>query len=164
MADDEVTVVAHAARQEVRFCLDNVASRPGRLWDVQIAEGLRTRSYPLNHERLVHRVLGKKVPGTQSRTDWRRRPLSDRQVDYARDDVRFLLAIHQRQHQSLSALGRETWAEAEFERMIDEVEAERGEEACGECMEGGCSGSIDLVGEVEMGRVAGAAPGAVGKD
>ena len=129
MADDEVTVVAHAARQEVRFCLDNVASRPSRLWDVQIAEGLRTRSYPLNHERLVHRVLGEKVPGTQSRTDWRRRPLSDRQVDYARDDVRFLLAIHQRQHQSLSSLGRETWAEAEFERMIDEVEAERGEES-----------------------------------
>ena len=58
MADDEVTVVAHAARQEVRFCLDNASSRPLRLWDVQIAEGLRTRSYPLNHERLVARVLG----------------------------------------------------------------------------------------------------------
>ena len=129
MADDEVTVVAHAARQEARFCLDFVSRRPGRLWDVQIAEGMRTRSYPLNHERLVARVLGKKVPGTQSRTDWRRRPLSDRQVEYARDDVRFLLAIHQRQEQALSALGRREWAEAEFERMIDEVEAERGEES-----------------------------------
>jgi ribonuclease D len=129
MADDEVTVVAHAARQEVRFCLDNASSRPLRLWDVQIAEGLRTRSYPLNHERLVARVLGKKVAGTQSRTDWRRRPLSDRQVEYARDDVRFLLAIHQRQSQSLESLGRQGWAEAEFERMIDEVEAERGEES-----------------------------------
>ncbi len=129
MSDDQVTVVAHAARQEVRFCLDNASSRPLGLWDVQIAEGLRTRSYPLNHERLVGRVLGQKVPGTQSRTDWRRRPLSDRQVEYARDDVRFLLEIHQRQSQSLASMGRQSWAEAEFERMIDEVEAERGEES-----------------------------------
>jgi ribonuclease D len=129
MSDDQVTVVAHAARQEVRFCLDNVSSRPLELWDVQIAEGLRTRSYPLNHERLVGRVLGQKVPGTQSRTDWRRRPLSDRQIEYARDDVRFLLEIHQRQSQSLASMGRQSWAEAEFERMIDEVEAERGEES-----------------------------------
>ncbi len=129
MAGDEVTVVAHAARQEVRFCLDFAGRRPCNLWDVQIAEGLRTRSYPLNHERLVSRVLGKKVPGTQSRTDWRRRPLTDRQVSYARDDVRFLLEIHDRQSKSLGSKGRGDWAAAEFERMIDEVEAERGEES-----------------------------------
>lgn len=129
MADDRVTVVAHAARQEVRFCLDFTGSRPGRLWDVQIAEGLRTRSFPLNHERLVSRVLGKKVPGTQSRTDWKRRPLTDRQVDYARDDVRFLLGIHAKQVESLGSQGRQEWAVSEFARMIDEVEAERSEES-----------------------------------
>ncbi len=129
MADDRVTIVAHAARQEVRFCLDFTGSRPGQLWDVQIAEGLRTRSFPLNHERLVSRVLGTKVPGTQSRTDWKRRPLTDRQVDYARDDVRFLLEIHAKQVESLESQGRREWATAEFTRMMDEVEAERSDES-----------------------------------
>ena len=129
MADDQVTVVVHAARQEVRFCLDATRQRPGRLWDVQIAEGLRSRSFPLNHERLVSRVLGKKVSGTQSRTDWKRRPLADRQIDYALDDVRFLLEVWKRQRDSLAALGRLGWAEAEFLRMMDDVEAERSAES-----------------------------------
>ena len=125
MADERVTVIVHAARQEVRFCLDETGRRPGQLWDVQIAEGLRSRSFPLNHERLVSRVLGQKVSGTQTRTDWKRRPLADRQIDYAMDDVRFLLDVWKRQRDSLESLGRLEWADAEFARMMDEVEAER---------------------------------------
>ncbi len=125
MTDDQTTVVAHAGREEVRFCVTVTGQRPHKLVDVQIAEGLRSCSYPLGYERLVTRVLDKRLHGNQTRTDWRRRPLTDRQIDYALDDVRFVLEIWQRQKDSLQSKGRYEWADAEFHRMIDEVASER---------------------------------------
>ncbi len=62
MADDSTTVVAHAAREEIRFCLSLGKARPSQLVDVQLAEGLRSSSYPLSYERLISRVLEKPAP------------------------------------------------------------------------------------------------------
>lgn len=125
MTDDATTVVVHAGREEVRFCLTNAGQPPRMLIDVQIAEGLRSRSFPLSYEKLVARVLGKRIHGKETRTDWQRRPLTKRQIDYALEDVKYVLQIWERQRHSLVSLHRLEWAEAEFQRMIDEVTAER---------------------------------------
>lgn len=129
MTDEETTVVVHGGREEVRFCLTNAQRPPRRLWDIQIAEGLRSRSFPLGYEALVKRVLGRVVHGRETRTDWRCRPLTPQQIAYALDDVQHVLEIWDRQRQSLAALQRMHWAEAEFERLISEVAAERGPQA-----------------------------------
>jgi ribonuclease D len=126
MADDDTTVVVHGGREEVRFCLTYANRPPSRLWDVQVAEGLRSRSFPLGYEALVRRVLGRTAHGRETRTDWRRRPLTDGQIAYALDDVHHVLEIWDRQRKSLTTLKRLHWAEAEFGRMIGEVTAERG--------------------------------------
>ncbi len=77
MADDTTTVVIHGGREEVRFCQFAIQKRPQKLVDVQIAEGLRSRGFPISHTNLVNRVLGKSVKhGKETRTDWERRPLS----------------------------------------------------------------------------------------
>lgn len=125
MSDDQTTVVVHGGREEVRFCLNLGGHRPGRLVDVQVAEGLRGRSFPLNYTALVARVLGERTHGKETRTDWRRRPLTPRQIAYALEDVEHMLAIWDRQKRSLGDRGRLPWAEAEFQRMIDEVEQEK---------------------------------------
>lgn len=124
MADDETTVVVHGGQAEVRFCLTRCGCIPRKLFDVQIAEGLRSRSYPLGYSALVNRVLGKKVHAKETRTDWRRRPLSYEQIDYALDDVRHILDVWQLQRESLTELNRIEWAETEFQRMVDEVRNE----------------------------------------
>jgi len=129
MADDQTDIVVHGGREEVRYCLHYAGRPPGRLWDVQVAEGLRGRSFPLGYDALVKRVLGRNAHGRETRTDWRRRPLTDQQIAYAVDDVRHVLEIWDRQKQSLGSLGRLHWTDAEFERMIAEVTAERGPES-----------------------------------
>lgn len=118
MSDDETTIIVHAGREETRFCLREINRPPLRLVDVQIAEGLRGTSYPLSYERLISRVMGKAVNASETRTDWKRRPLTDRQIDYALDDVRYLPPAWQRQKEWLEDRGRLTWAHEEFERMI----------------------------------------------
>ena len=129
MSDDQTMVIIHGGREEVRFCLTFCNVPPCRLWDVQIAEGLRSRSFPLGYEAIVKRVLGREADGRETRTDWRRRPLTDGQLNYAVDDVKHVLEIYEKQRQWLSRHKRLPWAEAEMQRMIDEVSAERAPES-----------------------------------
>ncbi|HEX6987737.1 MAG TPA: HRDC domain-containing protein [Planctomycetaceae bacterium] len=124
MADPEVTVVVHGGQAEIRFCLELAGKKPANLVDVQLAEGLRSRSYPLAYDSLVSRVLGKRAKGKETRTDWRQRPLSDKQIEYALADVEHLLKIWEVQRKHLAKRGRLDWAAAEFERMIDEIAAD----------------------------------------
>lgn len=128
MADDDTTIVVHAGREETRFCLTHHGRPPCRMWDVQIAEGLRCVNYPLSYERLISRVLGKSVSSAETRTDWSRRPLTSRQISYALDDVRFVLDVLDTQQEWLDQQGRLSWAEEETGRMIGDMLAERGDD------------------------------------
>jgi ribonuclease D len=125
VADDETTVVAHGSQAEIRFCLDAIGEPPRRFVDVQLAEGLLSRSYPLSYTNLIARVLGQQTHGKQTRTDWSRRPLSDKQLEYALEDVVHLQPVWAKQRRRLEKLGRLAWAEAEFERLIADVAADR---------------------------------------
>lgn len=129
MADDATTIVVHGGREEVRYCLTYAGRPPQKLWDVQVAEGLRSRSFPLGYDAIVKRVLGRTAHGRETRTDWRRRPLTDGQIAYALDDVRHVLEIYDKQRKSLASMKRMHWVESELERMIREVTAERGPDA-----------------------------------
>ena len=88
---------------------------------MQIAEGLRSRSYPLAYSSLAKRVIGRDIDGKQTRTDWLRRPLSEQQIRYALDDAAWMLEIWDRQRVDLERLNRTSWAEAEFRRMVDDI-------------------------------------------
>ena len=125
MTDPEVTVVVHGGQAEIRFCLEFSGQRPTNLVDIQLAEGLRSRSYPLAFDSLAARVLGRRSKGKETRTDWRQRPLSQKQIEYALADVEPILKIWEDQKSHLARRGRLDWAVAEFDRMVDEIAADR---------------------------------------
>ncbi len=120
MVDGETTVIIHGGREEIRFCHAATGKQPGNLVDVQLAEGLLSRGYPISYTNLVQRVLGERLSGHETRTDWRRRPLTERQVEYALDDVRHLPEIWRRQQKRLEASARLPWAMSECQRFIDD--------------------------------------------
>lgn len=129
MADTETTIIVHGGREEVRFCCEETGRVPQSLVDVQLAEGLLSRSYPLSYKMLTRRVLGSSVHDRETRTDWRNRPLTQQQVDYAFDDVRHLLEVWDRQRTQLSELDRLAWAEAEFARFVKDSAPDPNSEA-----------------------------------
>src|SRR5262249_18911243 len=93
VCDPAIEVVMHAAGEDLRICLIKSGRLPRRVYDVQLAAGLAGFSYPLSLVNLVGQVLGVSLSGGETRTDWRRRPLSSGQVEYALDDVRYLLDL-----------------------------------------------------------------------
>ncbi|MEX0718024.1 MAG: HRDC domain-containing protein [Planctomycetaceae bacterium] len=128
MADEETRVIVHGGQAEVRFCLDAIDEPPRNVIDLQIAEGFRGRSYPLAYKTIVPRVLGRQVHSRETRTDWRRRPLSPEQTRYAIEDVDHVLAVWDRQERDLTRRGRVDWVRDECRRMIEDIDRERNRE------------------------------------
>jgi ribonuclease D len=123
VTDPSIEVVMHAAGEDLRICLLRTGALPGRVFDVQVAAGLVGFSYPLSLGNLVGQVLGISLAGSETRTDWRRRPLSAAQFEYALDDVRHLLAVADALGKRLAQLGRADWADAEFRALVAAIAA-----------------------------------------
>ena len=121
VTDPAVEVVMHAAGEDLRICRFQTGTVPGRVVDVQIAAGLVGYGYPLSLGNLTHQTLKISLAGGETRTDWRRRPLSEGQIRYALDDVRHLLDLADALVADLDRLGRLAWAEAEFADFLAEI-------------------------------------------
>jgi ribonuclease D len=124
MADEQVKIVVHGGQAEIRFCLVEGGLKPANLYDIQIAEAFRSRSYPLSYDNLVQRVLKQRLHGKETRTDWRRRPLLPKQAKYALEDVAYILPIYDDQVKSLTGKGRLKWAEEESQQMVEDIAAD----------------------------------------
>lgn len=123
LIDPQREVVTHAGKEEMNFCLAQAGDLPARLFDVQTAAGFVGLGYPLSLGNLVAKVLDKEVSTNETRTDWSKRPLSTRQLQYALDDVRYLLAARDRLADQLDNRDRLPWLEAETAHMLANVRA-----------------------------------------
>jgi ribonuclease D len=120
--DPAVEVVMHASGEDLRIGRLQSGALPARIKDVQVAAALVGYGYPLSLGNLVFQVLGISLAGGETRTDWRRRPLSESQIRYALDDVRHLLDLSDELERQIGELGRAAWAEEEYRGLIDRVQ------------------------------------------
>jgi len=130
LVDPQNLVVVHAGREEVRLCRLWAGQTPGNFFDLQIAVGLVGLAYPLGAGPLINQLLGVQLAKAETLTEWRDRPLTQEQIRYAFDDVRYLLPAHERVAARLETLGRADWAREDFARMAaavtpDEVPLEK---------------------------------------
>ncbi len=113
-----VVKVMHASRQDLEVLLP-VAGLTAPVFDTQIAASLTGMPAQVGYAELVRRLLGHELPKAHTRTDWSRRPLSAAQIDYALDDVRYLLPLADRLQEQVRALGREQWLAEELHGLAD---------------------------------------------
>jgi ribonuclease D len=128
VTDPSIDVIMHAAGEDLRICRLQTGRLPQKVFDVQIAAGFVGYNYPLSLGNLVHQTLKVSLLGGETRTDWRRRPLSEAQLRYALEDVRHLLELADQLAGDLQELGRESWAEAEFRDFLEAIEHRADEE------------------------------------
>ncbi|MDO4576084.1 MAG: HRDC domain-containing protein [Planctomycetia bacterium] len=121
LCDGEQETIVHAGRVELEFCHRHTGRFPKRVFDTQLAGGLVTNEFPAGYTHLVQHFLKMHVPGTESRTDWKCRPLTERQVDYALDDIRYLQPMREAIGKELEALGRVAWLEDETRNAMKHV-------------------------------------------
>ncbi|MGE0760815.1 MAG: ribonuclease D, partial [Pirellulaceae bacterium] len=115
--------IVHSGREEFRFCLIEGGQRPTGWFDVQIAAAFVGMEYPAAYSNLISRLLGKNLSKGETRTDWRKRPLSKRQLDYAVQDVLYLQPMRNMLHERMVRLGRESWFVEELTAWQDQLAA-----------------------------------------
>jgi ribonuclease D len=108
--------VAHAARQDIEALATRAVQAPAPLFDTQIGAALLGMQPQIGYGELVHKMLGAKLAKAHARTDWSVRPLSVEQLEYAADDVRHLLPLHEILRRELEERDRWHWFEAEMAR------------------------------------------------
>lgn len=114
LAEEGRTTVVHAGREEFGFILHAIGTRPSSLFDIQVAAGLVDHDFPAGYAAICRRMLGVSTSKGETRTDWRQRPLSEAQMQYALDDVRHLERLWRLLEDKLAKLGRSEW-------MIEEM-------------------------------------------
>ncbi|MBT8098512.1 MAG: ribonuclease D [Gammaproteobacteria bacterium] len=115
----QATWVAHSARQDIEVIYQSADRMPLKLFDTQIAASLTGLATQLGYAALVQELFGIEIAKTHTRADWSRRPLSDAVLQYAAEDVQYLLPAQDLLLERLEQLGRRNWAEEDSARLLD---------------------------------------------
>ena len=93
LADPAVVKIFHDAPQDLMILTRATGACPVNIFDTRLAAGFAGRPATLSLGNLLIDLLDIDLPKTETRTNWLRRPLSDNQLSYALDDVRYLRAM-----------------------------------------------------------------------
>lgn len=109
--------IFHAGKQDLEIFFNLTGSVPAPLYDTQVAAALLGFGAQVGYSRLVAGILDVTLDKSETLTDWARRPLTEAQLHYALNDVRYLLQIHSELESRLQALGRADWLEDEWQAL-----------------------------------------------
>jgi ribonuclease D len=115
----DVLKVFHAGAQDIEIIYNLTGKTPYPLFDTQIAAMALGQGEQIGYSNLVEAWLGISLDKGARFTDWARRPLDKRQIDYAIGDVTHLSALFPRMLKRLIKTGRGDWLDQEMERLAD---------------------------------------------
>ncbi|KAB7740505.1 ribonuclease D [Parvibaculum sedimenti] len=119
MRNKQVVKVFHAARQDIEIFWHEAETIPDPLFDTQVAAMVCGFGDSVGYETLVKRLTGGSVDKSSRFTDWARRPLSDKQLQYASGDVTHLRKIYEVLARRLTQTGRARWVAEEMAILQD---------------------------------------------
>ena len=117
--NEDVLKVFHAGGQDVEIVYNLTGKTPHPIFDTQVAMMAISQSEQIGYANLVESWLGKTIDKGARFTDWSRRPLTERQIEYAIGDVTHLAKIFPKILKKLIKSGRGQWLDAEMERLAD---------------------------------------------
>ncbi|MBN9218568.1 MAG: ribonuclease D [Mesorhizobium sp.] len=115
MANEAVVKVFHAARQDIEIIVHLGDLVPHPVFDTQVAAMVCGFGDSVSYDQLVQRVTGARLDKSSRFTDWRHRPLSDKQLDYALADVTHLIEVYQHLSAELARENRAHWLNEEMD-------------------------------------------------
>ncbi|HAH09342.1 MAG TPA: ribonuclease D [Alphaproteobacteria bacterium] len=117
LADVSVTKVFHAARQDVEIFFHQGQVIPTPLYDTQVAAMVCGFGDAASYETLVRDMAHTQIDKSARFTDWARRPLTERQLNYALSDVTHLCKVYEVLTARIAKSGRQAWVEEELQLL-----------------------------------------------
>ena len=114
MGDENIVKVFHAARQDVEIVYNLGGLIPRPLFDSQVAAMVCGYGDSIAYNMLVAKITGGQIDKSSRFTDWSRRPLSEKQLNYALADVTHLRDVYLHLKSTLEKSKRSSWVEEEM--------------------------------------------------
>ena len=111
--------VLHSGRQDLEVIYQTVELLPGEIFDTQVAAALLGYQPQIGYGNMVKELFGVELAKSHTRADWSQRPLPDAFVEYAAEDVEYLLPAYDKLTERLENLGRLQWAVEDSMNLLD---------------------------------------------
>ncbi len=119
LLNQNILKVLHAGRQDLEIFYRLTGKVIGPFFDTQIAAMVCGYGDSIGYENLVRDITGASLDKSVQFTDWSKRPLSERQIDYALGDVIHLVKIYEHLVKELEKRGRTSWVFQEEEVLAN---------------------------------------------
>lgn len=116
----DITKVLHSARQDYEIFFNLQGHLPKPIFDTQVAASLLGHGEQIGYANLIKSLLDIDVDKSQTRTDWTKRPLNNKQLDYAASDVIHLAKVYPMMLEKLDKLNRTNWLDDDFTQLTNE--------------------------------------------
>lgn len=111
--------VLHSGRQDLEVIYQTVELMPGEVFDTQVAAALLGYQPQIGYGNMVKELFGVELAKSHTRADWSQRPLPNAFIEYAAEDVQYLLPAYNTLTERLGDLGRLQWAIEDSMDLLD---------------------------------------------
>ena len=111
--------VVHSARQDIEVIYQLAGAMPVSIFDTQVAAGLLGLPPQMGYAGLVKELFDVEIHKSHTRADWSKRPLRDEYLEYAAEDVEYLLRGCEILAERLEGKGRLDWAREDSRWLLD---------------------------------------------
>ena len=119
LGDETVVKVLHDAHQDLDHLFHYTGAKPVNVFDTQLAAAFAGLPAMMSLQKLVQEAADVGLAKTETTTDWSQRPLTEAQLSYALDDVRYLGEVRAELLKRADALGTRAWLDEEMTRYDD---------------------------------------------
>lgn len=116
ISNPNVVKILHDAHQDLAIIKASAGGSPCNIFDTKIAYGFCSPEATLSLAKLLENLVGVNLDKSETRTNWIKRPLTIKQIEYAYDDVRYLCELMDIIKKSIIENGTESW-------MLEEMKA-----------------------------------------
>lgn len=113
----ELIKVFHSPSQDLEILFQRFSCMPQPVFDTQLAAAVLGYDHQIGYADLVNQITGIKLEKKHTRANWSRRPLAEDEINYAMDDVRYLLPVYQTLKTELDDKKRYAWIEKDLLAM-----------------------------------------------
>ena len=112
--------VFHSGRQDIEIFFKISGKIPSPIFDTQIAAMVCGFGDSVGYEKLVDKLLRKKIDKSSRFSNWAKRPLTNKQLNYAIGDVTHLFEIYPILNDALKEKKRTRWLDEELKILTSE--------------------------------------------
>jgi ribonuclease D len=119
MTNENIVKVLHACSEDLEVFLTSANCKPVNLIDSQIVMSFLGHGLSMGYAAMVEHYTGIELDKSESRTDWMKRPLTQRQLDYASADVDYLFQLYPKFITEIEQAGQLDYAKQETQLLIE---------------------------------------------